>query len=548
MQERVELMRAMKESPSALKPLECDYTPPLELIGIYITHCTISQMVARGDLDVAAGTYLNAALGCHSFCVLHHCTHESISQHNPEHEAFENMAFRLGCLLLLFDDGYKEAHRGHHARTNEADDPDLILSHTSLPVLGDLLFHMSGQADGVPTYPHLGVPIGPTQSTILHYLGLTGLMNKTWLTSRLGLINWDNVAVKMAAFEALQVLKAHKDYDKLAHSLRATWHSSSTLSHILLSLFFARYPHKNGTLCDNEVDSFYDNSFRGQGQVDLWMMGEGAHHMHHAKSDVSYALLSKVSAEVEEQYPHIKLASRGNDDLKSLEFTEAMPPKLVESSEPSMQFPWERTKAIRESRDMLSSDPESALEKIAQTVLESALHCCTTADRALLRRIHKDMKLPKMGQNKDHPIAIAKWNETVLSDHTSELLVANSERIKAEVSNVARMVGAKMPKLASGEDIKAHYFDFFVALVDTMVSTDQQQLFWKRFSKSFPTACESVDRTALLSRLRCFLESPVPQDFRRLSPQQFTAKCRKTDRLRTRQRVSDLFFGRRSSL
>lgn len=158
------------------------------------------------------------------------------------------------------------------------------------------------------------------------------------------------------------------------------------------------------------------------------------------------------------------------------------------------------------------------------------------------------MKLQKMGQDKDHPVAIAKWNETVLSDHTSELLVANSDRIKAEVSNVAKMVGAKMPKLASGDDIKAHYFDFFVALADAMVGTDQQQLFWKRFSKSFPTAGASVDRTDLFSRLRCFLESPVPEDFRRLSSLQFMAKCKKTNPARTRQRVSDLLFGRRSNL
>merc|ERR1719506_2157371 len=103
----------MKSSPFVLEPSECDFVPPLELIGIYIAHATISSMVAKGDLDVASGTYLNAALGCHTFCILHHCTHESISQHNPEHELLENTVFRLGCLLMFFDDGYKIAHRAH---------------------------------------------------------------------------------------------------------------------------------------------------------------------------------------------------------------------------------------------------------------------------------------------------------------------------------------------------------------------------------------------------------------------------------------------------
>lgn len=128
----MELMKAMKASPSHPKPGECEYVPPLELLGIYITHTTLSKMVTEDKLDMSVATYLNAALSCHAFSILHHCTHESISQSNPEHEELENMVFRLANLVIFFDDGYKQAHRAHHQRTNEPDDPDLILSHAPI--------------------------------------------------------------------------------------------------------------------------------------------------------------------------------------------------------------------------------------------------------------------------------------------------------------------------------------------------------------------------------------------------------------------------------
>lgn len=79
-----------------------------------------------------------------------------------------------------------------------------------------------------------------------------------------------------------------------------------------------------------------------------------------------------------------------------------------------MQFPWERTEKIREAKEMLGSDPVGAVEKIALTVISSALHCCTTADRALLQQLHKDMKHSEKKQYEDHPIPIANWCETVL--------------------------------------------------------------------------------------------------------------------------------------
>merc|ERR1719282_1783286 len=90
MVERLELLRRMKAAASHLRPGECDFSPPLELVGIYVVHAAVTRMVAMGELDPGVATYLCGALGCHTFTVLHGCTHESISQHNPEHEAFEN--------------------------------------------------------------------------------------------------------------------------------------------------------------------------------------------------------------------------------------------------------------------------------------------------------------------------------------------------------------------------------------------------------------------------------------------------------------------------
>ncbi len=68
-------------------------------------------MAHQGTLSQAAAAYFNAALGCHTFSIVHHCTHESLSQSNSRFEALENTAFRLGAALIFFNDGYREAHR-----------------------------------------------------------------------------------------------------------------------------------------------------------------------------------------------------------------------------------------------------------------------------------------------------------------------------------------------------------------------------------------------------------------------------------------------------
>ena len=45
--------------------------------------------------------------------------------------------------------------------------------------------------------------------------------------------------------------------------------------------------------------------------------------------------------------------------MKSLEYTSKLPSKLSEDSAPSLQFPFERTQAIREAKELLGHDPKS---------------------------------------------------------------------------------------------------------------------------------------------------------------------------------------------
>lgn len=540
MQERLELMREMKASCYAPDASECDFIPPLELIGIYICHCTISRMVAEGKLDTAAGTYLNGALGANAFCVLHHCTHESISQHNPEHEQFENTVFRLACQLLFFDDGYKVAHRAHHQRCNEPDDPDLILSHTSLPELGSLLRTVFTSPEVAMV--SIGAPVSLREVRLMHTLGLTSLIGSPWLLNLTGKVNWDNQLLKVICRESFRVLKKQEDYRRLSSSLQATWRTSAGFASFILALFFARYPHRNGTTCVNEVASFYDSTFRGEGQVDLWMMGEGPHHMHHAKSDVSYSRLPKVCEEVEQRCPHLKLSARTNVHVLELEHTKAMPAKLQESSPGSLQSSWERAQVMKEAKDLLATNVQDALAQIAGAVFQSAFHTCTTADRSLLCHLHKHMKFRISNGDGANPVAWPTWNKTLLSDETTQILISEKDRIAAEIASVSRQMGARLPIIGSEEGLKEHYIDFFVALLDTMIGTSQQRIFMQHLAATFGRDSVDMDRNALIMRLRRFLESPLPDDFIRRK------KANTTTEKHTFERASHLLFGLHSKL
>jgi fatty acid desaturase len=538
LRERMEVMKAMRAAPSHISPAgACDFAPALDLLGVFVAHATVSRMVLRKELSAAAGAYLNAALGCNAFCVLHHCTHESISQHNAAHEAFENTAFRLGCFLIFFDDGYKQAHRAHHQRVNEPDDPDLILSHTTLGELGSLIHAVGARR----SFAGIGFQADLRLIKALHLLGIASwALSSRWVQA--STIGWDNVAGKLAAFEALATLRDARhaaEYGALDTTLRATWRGANVLTFALLALFFARYPHRNAA-APNDGDgdkagsgssgsSFYDVTYRGQGQVDLWMMGEGAHHLHHAKSDVAYTRLPAVCVEVEAARPDIKARSRGNADLRTLEHGGELPPKLGSAAdappETAKAFQRARAEALGDAlQRILAGDAPAAVRGMAAAALDNALHACTTADRALLRSLHKQMGLRGKYQPAGHPLPMASWHETVLADETVAELTAASGRIRAAVAAVASAVGARAPRVGSEEQMKQHYFDFFVALADEMTSPGERTLFYQRYAERFPGADGSdggqaggsaARRAEVLARVREFLESKVPDDFAR---------------------------------
>lgn len=277
------------------------------------------------------------------------------------------------------------------------------------------------------------------------------------------------------------------------------------------------------------------------------MMGEGAHHMHHAKSDCSYARLSKVSEDVEERHPDIKRKSRGNRDVRLLEYTRALPDRLAHDAAPSMQFPWERTQKILRAKELLATDPSQAVSDIAVAVLDNALHCCTTADRELLRELHKNMNV-RIPQQADHPTPFASWRETVLSERNAQVLSASAVAIREKLTITAKEVGCKLTALDSEDAIKEHYLEMFIALLDAVAPSEQQDAFLKHLSAKFSSSSQIVDRKAMFARLKSFLESPIPDNFSLVNKSSYFAANSKTRRSKTRQRVGELFFGPHSRL
>lgn len=541
----MELARAMKDSKFHLAPGECDYVPPLELLGIFINYATVHRMVQRGELDMGAAVYLNASLGCHNFCVLHHCTHESISQHNDEHAALENTTFRLACVLnYFFDDGYREAHRMHHMWPSQKGDPDMFASHCSLASFGHILFEITKKM----SYVSLGPPFTPLIVDIVRFTGITDWVLSSWIAKRF-LINWNNVTHKVVLEEAFKVLDEHEEYRELRKTLQGTWHGARALSVMLLGTFFARLPHRHGLTGLEEGESFHDTVFRGQRDVDLWMMGEGQHQMHHAKPDVAYSRLQMVARDVEARRPDLVAKMRGNGDIAGLEYdglTKALHLKPGES-DPVMDFPIKRTESVLEGKDQLGSDVAAGLDTIASAVLDASLHVCANTDRALLRRLVTDMGYPKTREEPGHVLPMASWNDRVFSEDTAAYLADKSAAIKAEVAATARLVGeavqAQSGPLRSDEDFKSRYLDFYLALADVMVSADAQRSFMSRLCQGLlrgarmpePHATES--REQAIPRIRSFLEADIPSNF--LS----SWRCFGGSEAKARERAAQLMCG-----
>jgi len=516
LRERAELSRAMREAPSALPKNACDMVPPMELVGVYICMATVAEMCHNDELDLAAGAFLNAIFGCEAFAILHHCTHESISQGNDEFKTFENAVFRLGCAIIFFDDGYREAHRKHHQSTNEPDDPDRIMSHTSLPALGSMIFEMGSKR----TYVGLGVPIEDWMVTWAHRLGLTEQLMRSSLTKR-KLIRWDHVTLKMLTYEILEALEKTPAYESILRTTQATWRSASQLSLMLLALFFARYPHRNGVELKDETDSFYDATYRGQGQVDLFMLGEGPHHMHHAKSDVSYARLPRIAREVE-QSTDFKVKSRSNGDIAALEYTHNIAPKTAATAEGPGQFAYERTRCVERGIELwASANARNATVEIVRGILHGALHIVKRADRKFLRKVFRDMKLDRSREvDPMHPLPTAQWTETVLSDETARRILDAADALESRTRLVCDRLATRLDAAglsrASALDLRKKYVDIFVAIADTFVSKTEQTSFASKLAARFSTTLDGKRRADFLRRLKIHLHSPIPSNFFRL--------------------------------
>mmetsp|Transcript_133199 Transcript_133199/g.414161 ORF Transcript_133199/g.414161 Transcript_133199/m.414161 type:complete len:546 (-) Transcript_133199:92-1729(-) len=498
MASRLAFVRAIKKSPFNNPKLECDYVPAAELIGIFAAHGAVTRMLHEGRLELGPACLLNATLSLHAFNVWHCCSHEALAAHNEEHEPFQNMVTRLSGLMISFPDASVAGHKRHHRYTNTAEDPDIYMT-SSLPELGKVLIESlqpQGQPELPPGFAHV------------------------------------DLALLNAAGASLAALHGREDTCGLGETLRAAWTCSSQVFQVILILMFGRYPHLRGNALvgkeANEIDSFYNTTWRGQGQVDLWMMGEGWHHGHHAVTDVNYTVLAKVGADVEASHPEIKAAFRGNDDLISLEEPGAgMPPRLGADTPEPCQRGWERTSAVRAAIDqLLAAEGRSGavpdfLAALTESAIDNALHVTTTADLSLLRHLHERMGLKgQAATDPTNPLPVGRWHETVFAARTQELLQERAGAIRAEAMEVAAAAGAAFSPSASisrKEDVKEHYLEFFRALGSVLVDSGRLWVHLENLAASFPApngqgAGAGGGPEQLLARVRAYLESPIPKD------------------------------------
>ena len=238
---RLKIIRAINEAPSSPNPGEFDQdiclVPCLEILGIHIAHTAVSRMVLRKQLSREAGTFLNGVLAVHAYCITHATAHGGLSQGNSDYKEMENTVFRLASVVIGMEDSHQVSHKKHHAFTNGPEDPDLHLAMTSLPELGMGMMNgfnneFNGGSDG-------------------DFMGALQNLIKT---------------CSIDAFRRVPELAAF--HDDLWSTTQVAGHMGQTM----IAMFFGRFPHRNGKDGSGETDTIFENTYRGQGQVDLWMM------------------------------------------------------------------------------------------------------------------------------------------------------------------------------------------------------------------------------------------------------------------------------------
>ena len=131
-----------------------------------------------------------------------------------------------------------------------------------------------------------------------------------------------------------------------------------------------------------------------------------------------------------------------------------------------MDFSERRTREVLRAKSQIQNgDVAGGTSALATAVLESALHVCKSADRALLRKLHGDMRLSATREmDPHHPLPCATWGETVLSEEAAQVLEAHSAALADEVRSVSRRLGDSLSSadLSTDEALKDNFLSFFV--------------------------------------------------------------------------------------
>jgi hypothetical protein len=190
---------------------------------------------------VGGGTFINSALSVHAYCIQHACAHGGASQGYEDYQELEATVYRLAAPLVGLDDTHQAIHKRHHAFTNSAADPDWGFISADLADLGPgtMVSHNT-------EFDEPGDPDG-----------------KDWLNTTGGV-------VKSLAIEALRRVP---ELEHCHDDIWCTTQVASRMCKIIMMFFFGRYPHRGGVDGSQATDSFFENTYRGQGQIDLWMMG-----------------------------------------------------------------------------------------------------------------------------------------------------------------------------------------------------------------------------------------------------------------------------------
>jgi hypothetical protein len=485
---RMRLIKAMNEAPTSPNKGEFDrdvaLVPAMEALGIHIAHAVVSRMLLRNQLSRNQATFLAACLGCHSYCVAHSTVHGGVAQGNPDYLAMQSTVYRLAAGMIGVDDGHQASHKRHHAFTNTPQDPDYGLSFATIDQLG------------------LGMAMGtnmniakPTRGGVKEDPDAIG----DWSMAQSNL-------VRHLGIEALRQVPAFAEYHE---DLWCTTKCASSVTSMILGLMFGRYPHRNGRDGTNETDTYYENTYRGQGQVDLWMMGEGQHHLHHAKNDVNYTILSKVSDEIDEAHPEMKVLNRGTGQTETIlgRLEQDLMPEHLDADSPDVQMePWDRTVAVREAIGLLhdkgAAGCEEAVMQIAAAVIDNSIRVTTTCDAGLLRELLSLMQLPPNQHMPDvsgagpgmvsegfkNPLPMCTWGETLFSEENIQGIRDSAEAIRAEVAELSQRVGVAAAACVGDDgstDMKDYHYGMHKALAATLwedIGAQKKQVFMGAFN------------------------------------------------------------------